>query len=88
MKAQMTRELFNVIYALHLHKRLLVVDGDIRNQHCYQNWYEKNHDYFKSLPLPEGMTHCEACYKAMFNYPIEKCMNLEDKELSHLTFGY
>lgn len=89
MKAQMTKEILNLIYALHLHRRLMSVDSEIRNQHfAVLRDREKNRDYFKSLPLPEGMTHCEACYEAMYNYPVEKLLDLQENELKNYYFGY
>ena len=88
MRWKMTRELHNVIYTLYLHRRLLFAENEIFN-HCKNiNIPELSYEYFKTLPLAPGMTHCRACFEAMWAYPVEKTMEMQDKELESMTFGY
>lgn len=50
--------------------------------------YDKTREYFNSIPLPDGMKHCDACFEEVMHYPIDKTVSVETEDLDKFEFGY
>ncbi|MCK9198455.1 MAG: hypothetical protein M0P49_02515 [Bacilli bacterium] len=76
MKTALTKEMQAIIltvqdYAKFLRRYHYSVLGNMKF-----NWWKETEKFYNTLPLPEGMNTCLACFEAVMDYKIENTTNV------------
>lgn len=82
-KVTMNGEILGVIGAVIHYKRFIIVDNMVKKLENF-DWYEKVMEYYKSLPLPDGMSANTNDFEAVLSYDgelLDLLWNEEEKDL-------
>lgn len=95
MKTKMNRDILVTILAVRSHYSAFYYDMEQRKRK--QDWRAKDYGaaledtakYFKSLSLPDGMDHSEACFNAILAYPVYgEIYHAEEEDYDKFEFGF
>lgn len=80
-----------IILSVQAYKQFICYDMQINKQEPIKtcDYWNKCRKYYNSLDLPNGMNKNNCHFNAVMNYPIEKTMDIELKDLlEKFTFPY
>lgn len=82
MQTPLTSHLQSVIIAVQSYMDFVHADAMAKDKMDADfNGYDMTVEYFKTLPLPDGMKHSADCLHAMLFYPIEETLDTERDDL-------
>ena len=87
----LTEDVQLIILVVQAYKKHIMYDYEVKNPTSYQDfdWWDACENYYKSLPLPNGMNKSKEHFEAVMNYPIDKTENIDSNVIKEtFTFPY
>ncbi len=89
MKTALTEEIQSVIIAMQDYATFLRSYHMCLLKNKQYDWWKEAKGFYGNLNLPPGMAKNNACFDAVMNYPIDKTLDTEMRDLpSRFEFGF